>query len=241
MVPCTRALARATADTIGLHTEFTRLHHVEQGGSKSPACSISSPAPGTGQSQSAWAGEHQMEEVSTQVKPGCASPETARGKGASQLLISGVAAAHTSLQPWQGAAPGLPTSGMSNHMVTLPGASWGCIGKVHSMGQVQPSVCQAAHICLGGCRWAAFPASPTSLQGQCACWAPPHSLSRLLVQTTTRKHSRSRGNSLGSAPRLLLSCKASAWGWFKPKWIKDSLAGQEEAAKPNSSSSQTSS
>lgn len=94
------------------------------------------------------------------------------------------------------------------HGVTLPGASWGCTGKVHNMGQMQPLGHWVVHICLGGCTWAAFPASPASLRGQRACWAPLCSLSRLLVQTATRKHSRSRGNSPGSAPRLLLSCKA---------------------------------
>lgn len=93
------------------------------------AIPVSSPAPGAGQAQCARAGEHHTEEVSTQVEPGCASPETARGQGASQLLISGVAAAHTSLQPWQGTAPGLPTSSMSNHMGSRcqehPGAAQG--------------------------------------------------------------------------------------------------------------------
>lgn len=37
------------------------------------------------------------------------------------------------------------------------------------------------------------------------------------------------------------ACKTSAWGQFKPWWIKGSLTGQEEAAKPNTSNSQTSS
>jgi len=67
-----------------------------------------------------------------------------------------------------------------------------------------------------------------------------HILLLLLLQLQPGNTGKANGNL-----RALLTGSrqhaSSAWGWFKPSWIKGGLTGQEEAAKPNTSNSQTSS
>lgn len=75
-------------------------------------------------------------------------------------------------------------------------------------------------------RWASFSGTQTCI------------LLRLLLQLQA-----GAGRAKGNLQVLLTesACKTSAWGRFKAWWIKGSLTGQEGAAKPNTSNSQTSS